>query len=197
MRIPFVVALTALATVGSAQLVDSPHHALDPQRLPEIASAPEFTLISQDNAQVSLADLRGKVVAVTFVYTLCGTTCPVITPMMSLVADRLGADFGRKIAFISITIDPERDTPETLKLYAQTYGAAVTGWNFLTGDPAVIQDLIRRYGLFASKDADGQIEHSLLTSIADSRGILRVQYLGAQFDPDEFRRDLLSLVEER
>jgi protein SCO1/2 len=170
---------------------------LDPQRLPEIASAPEFTLISQDNAQVSLADLRGKVVAVTFVYTLCGTTCPVITPMMSLVADRLGADFGRKIAFISITIDPERDTPETLKLYAQTYGAAVTGWNFLTGDPAVIQDLIRRYGLFASKDADGQIEHSLLTSIADSRGILRVQYLGAQFDPDEFRRDLLSLVEER
>jgi protein SCO1/2 len=55
----------------------------------------------------------------------------------------------------------------------------------------------RRYGVFAAKTADGDIDHSFLTSIVDPRGILRVQYLGARFDPEEFRRDLLSLVKVR
>jgi len=117
--------------------------------------------------------------------------------MMSLVQEQLGRDFASKIAFTSITVDPEHDTPEMLKLYAQAYGADVPGWSFLTGPPPVIADLTRRYGVFAAKNSDGDIEHSLLTSIVDQRGILRVQYLGVRFDPEEFRRDLLSLVRER
>ena len=165
--------------------------------LPKIAPAPEFTLTAQDGAQISLANLRGKVVAVTFIFTRCSATCPVLTPMMSLVQDRLGRDFGDKIVFASITVDPEHDTPEMLKLYAQMYGADVAGWSFLTGPPAVIADLTRRYGVFAAKNANGDVEHSFLTSIVDQRGILRVQYLGVRFDPEEFRRDLVSLVKER
>jgi protein SCO1/2 len=164
--------------------------------LPEIAPAPEFTLTSQDNAQVALADLRGKVVAVTFIYTLCVDTCPVLTPMMSFIQDQLGADFGAKIAFVSITVDPERDTPKVLKEYAQAFGANLAGWSFLTGPPDAIRDVTRRYGVFASKSTDGNVDHTFLTSIVDRRGILRVQYLGARFDPDEFRRDLLGLLQE-
>jgi protein SCO1/2 len=164
--------------------------------LPEIAPAPEFTLTSQDNAQVALADLRGKVVAVTFIYTLCVDTCPVLTPMMSFIQDQLGADFGAKIAFVSITVDPERDTPKVLKEYAQAFGANLAGWSFLTGPPDAIRDVTRRYRVFASKSADGNVDHTFLTSIVDRRGILRVQYLGARFDPDEFRRDLLGLLQE-
>jgi protein SCO1 len=164
--------------------------------LPEIAPAPEFTLTSQDNAQVALTDLRGKVVAVTFIYTFCVDTCPVLTPMMSFIQDQLGADFGAKIAFVSITVDPERDTPEVLKEYAQAFGANLAGWSFLTGPPEVIWEVARRYGVFASKSTDGNVDHTFLTSIIDRRGFLRVQYLGARFDPDEFRRDLLSLLQE-
>jgi protein SCO1/2 len=134
---------------------------------------------------------------VTFIFTLCTSTCPVLTPMMSLVQDRLRPDFGNKVVFASITVDPERDTPDTLKLYAQMYDADVAGWSFLTGPPAAIRDLMRRYGVFASTSTGGDIEHSLLTSIVDQRGILRVQYLGARFDPEEFRRDLVSLMKER
>jgi protein SCO1 len=197
MRIALALALVLLGLAGLAQLVDAPHRPRGQQRLPEIAPAPEFTLISQDGAPVSLADLRGKVVAIAFIYTLCGDTCPVLTPMMSLVQDRLGPEFGRRVAFISITVDPERDSPDMLKLYAQMYGADLPGWRFLTGDPAAIKDLTRRYGVFASKGADGDVEHSSLTSIVDSRGVLRVQYLGVRFDPEEFRRDLLSLAKER
>ena len=69
----------------------------------------------------------------TFIFTLCTATCPVLTPMMSFVQDRLGADFGAKIAFVSITVDPERDTPEVLKEYAQAFGANLAGWSFVTG----------------------------------------------------------------
>ena len=197
MRAALVLTLVALACLMSLQPRDDPQDISPEQQLPKIAPAPGFTLTSQDGAQISLADLRGKVVAVTFIFTLCTATCPVLTPMMLLVQDRLGRDFGTKIAFASITVDPEHDAPEMLKLYAQAYGADVPGWSFLTGPPPVIADLTRRYGVFASKNADGDIEHSFLTSIVDQRGILRVQYLGVRFDPEEFQRDLLSLVRER
>jgi protein SCO1/2 len=176
---------------------DAPRYASQQPPLPQIAPAPEFALISQDGAPVALADFRGKVVAVTFIFTLCTDTCPVLTPMMSFVQDQLGRDFGTKIIFISITVDPERDTPEVLKEYAQAFGANLAGWAFLTGPPAVIRDVARSYGVFAAKNANGDVDHTFLTSIIDLRGILRVQYLGVRFDPEEFRRDLLSLVNER
>jgi protein SCO1 len=203
MRALAVLALMVLAvsvTVSAVLIGRSPEatpEVSEIQALPKIAPAPGFTLTSQDDAQVSLEDLRGKVAAVTFIFTRCTATCPVLTPMMSLVQARLGRDFGTKIAFASITVDPEHDTPEMLKLYAQAYGGDVPGWSFLTGPPPVIADLTRRYGVFAAKNADGDIEHSFLTSIVDQRGVLRVQYLGVRFDPEEFQRDLLSLVRER
>jgi len=199
MRVTLILSLATL--VASACLLlassrDAPQQAPVEAPLPKIAPAPEFALTSQDGAQVALADFRGKVVAVTFIFTLCTATCPVLTPMMSFVQDQLGSDFGPKIAFVSITVDPERDTPQVLKEYAQAFGANLAGWSFLTGAPAAIQDVARRYGVFASKAANGDIEHTFLTSVVDPHGILRVQYLGVRFDPEEFRRDLLSLLKE-
>jgi protein SCO1/2 len=166
------------------------------QSLPKIAPAPDFTLTSQDGGEVKLADFRGKVVAVTFIFTRCADTCPVLTPMMSFVQDRLGADFGEKVAFVSITVDPEHDTPEVLKEYGEAFGANFIGWFFLTGSPPTIREVTRRYGVFAAKTENGNVDHTFLTSIIDRHGILRVQYLGVRFDPEEFRLDLLSLVKE-
>jgi protein SCO1/2 len=199
MRAALVLAFAALAALASLLLVlsrDAPQHASLEPPLPKIAPAPEFVLTSQDGAPVTLADFRGKVVAVTFILTMCTATCPVLTPMMSFVQDQLGNDFGTKIAFVSITVDPERDTAEVLKQYAQAFGANLAGWSFLTGSPQAIREVTHRYGVYASKTADGDVEHTFLTSIVDPRGILRVQYLGVRFDPGEFRRDLLSLLKE-
>jgi protein SCO1 len=197
MRAAVVITVLVLASLMLSQSREAADRVSEDPPLPKIAPAPDFTLTSQDGTPVSLVDFRGKVVAVTFIYTLCTDTCPVLTPMMSFVQDRLGRDFGTKIAFISITVDPERDTPQVLKEYAQAFGADLGGWAFVTGAPETIREVTRRYGVFAAKTADGDVDHSFLTSIVDPRGILRVQYLGARFDPEDFRRDLLSLVKDR
>jgi protein SCO1/2 len=173
------------------------HQAQQNARLPMIGPAPPFTLTSQDGRAVSLAALRGKVVAVTFIYTSCPDICPLLTQKMAQIQDELGARFGPKVAFLSITVDPERDTPAVLKSYAQAFGAKRAGWSFLTGSPAAIRDVARRYGVFVAKRKDGSVDHTELTSIVDADGAMRVQYLGARFDPEEFRRDLLSLVDKK
>jgi protein SCO1/2 len=165
-------------------------------QLPVIGPAPPFALTSQDGKPVALADLRGKVVAVAFIYTECPDICPMLTQKMVQVQDELGADFGAKVAFVSISLDPEHDTPEVLKDYAQFWGAKPDGWSFLTGSPEAVRDVSRRYGVFFAKKEDGSVDHTQLTSLVDAEGQIRVQYLGARFDPEEFRRDLMSLVDK-
>jgi len=187
------VALALLAWSATALAHDSTRD----QRLPMIGLAPEFALTSQDGVRVTLGDLRNKVVAVTFIYTSCPDTCPLLTAKMAQVQDELGPNFGSKIAFVSITVDPERDTPDVLREYAHTFGANLAGWSFLTGTPESIREVAQRYGIYANKSVGNDVDHTFLTSLIDRRGALRVQYLGVRFDPEEFRRDLLSLVEER
>lgn len=172
------------------------HHAPHNERLPTIGPAPDFTLTSQRGAPVSLRDLHGKVVAVAFIFASCTDVCPMLTDNMARVREKLGDAFGREIAFVSITVDPERDTPEVLKHYAQSFDADVEGWSFLTGDAATVHEVGRKYGVVAMRTADGDVEHTLLTSLIDPNGILRVQYIGAGFDLEEFRGDLVSLLDE-
>jgi len=175
-------------TVGmlTALMLAQPHAAPQQksQSLPKVGPAPEFALTSQDGAEVRLKDFRGKVVALTFIFTMC------------TVQDRLGSDFGQKIAFVSITVDPERDTPQVLKEYGEAFGANFAGWFFLTGSLSAVRGLTRSYGVFAAKAENGNVDHTFLTSIIDREGILRVQYLGVRFDPEEFRHDLLSLLND-
>ncbi|MGO4833655.1 SCO family protein [Rhizobiaceae sp. 2RAB30] len=187
------------ATVLVLALIASPvraHDAPHDQRLPVMGPAPDFTLTSQDGQTVSLNDFRGKVIAVTFIYTSCPDICPMPTANMAHIQNRLGSAFGPKIAFVSITVDPEHDTAQVLKQYAQDMGADLKGWTFLTGDPTVVRHLALSYGIFARAGTAGDVDHTFLTSLVDPDGILRVQYLGVRFDPEEFRGDLLSLVDE-
>ena len=174
----------------------SAHQAKEGGRLAKIGPAPEFTLTATDGGRLSLGDLRGKVVAVTFIYATCADSCPLLTDKMVGMQKRLGRDFGPKVRFVSITVDPERDTLEILAQYARNHGVDPAGWAFLTGTPSEIQDVERRYGIYAKKTERGDVDHTFLTSIVDQRGILRVQYLGIRFDSEEFLRDLRSLLRE-
>ena len=195
MRAVLALALALLAGSAAALAHEAAHHVQE-ERLPAIGPAPKFALTSQDGAEVTLDSLRGKVLAVTFIYTFCPDICPLLTDKMAEVQKELGADFGSKVAFVSITIDPERDTPAVLKEYAKAFGADVPGWRFLTGKPERVLEVAHRYGVAVAKQADGAVDHTLLTTLVDRQGTMRVQYLGYRFDEEEFRSDLQSLVHE-
>jgi protein SCO1 len=165
-------------------------------RLPKISPAPEFTLTNQDGKPVSLKDRRGNVVAVTFIYASCVDTCPLLTAKLVGIQRKLEPNAAAKVLFTAITVDPERDTPEVLKRYAQAHSADPAHWAFLTGTAEQIDDVTRRYGIYRKKQPNGDVDHTFLTSLIDRSGTLRVQYLGWRFDPNEFLGDLRSLLRE-
>ena len=173
------------------------HDVEDNQRLSKIGPAPEFTLTKQDGKRLALKDLRGRVLAITFIFASCADTCPLLTAKMAGIQSRLGSDFGSKVYFVSITVDPERDTPAMLKRYAEAFDANYAGWAFLTGTKAEIREVAKRYGIYYKKTPRGDVDHTFLTSLVDQNGTLRVQYMGVKFDPDEMLRDLQSLIHER
>ena len=172
------------------------HEAKESGRLPTVGAAPQFTLTDQSGNRVSLADQQGKVLAVTFIYTTCKDTCPLLTAKMAGIQRKLGVNFGPRVRFASITVEPEIDTPAVLKAYAGKYSANLDGWSFLTGTTAEIKDVVRGYGAFAKRLKPGDVDHLFLTSLIDRKGMLRVQYLGYRFDPDEMYRDLRALLRE-
>jgi protein SCO1 len=165
-------------------------------RLSSIGPAPDFALVAQDGRVLALRDLRGKVVAITFIYASCTDTCPLLTAKLATLQSALGADFGSRVRFVSVTVDPERDTPAVLTQYARAYGANFDGWAFVTGSADEIRKVARGYGVYAKRKATGDVDHTFLTSVVDQRGILRVQYLGVRFDPQELLYDIRSLLTE-
>jgi protein SCO1 len=182
---------------GAALLVRVPVHSIaGTAGLAMIGPAPPFTLTSQDNGRLSLTQLQGKVVAVTFIYTSCADTCPLLTAKLARLQSWLGRDFGRTVSFVAITVDPERDTPEILRRYAAAHGADLRGWMFLTGTAAEIRDVTRRYGVYYRRTPRGDVDHTFLTSVVDQHGTLRVQYLGVRFDPNELLGDIRALLRE-
>jgi protein SCO1/2 len=192
MGVAVLTVLIALALRTDA----SGHESKDNERLSKIGPAPEFALTNQDGKRVALKELRGKALAITFIFASCVDTCPLLTAKMTGIQNRLGSDFGTKVYFVSITVDPERDTPEVLKRYAQAYKANLAGWAFMTGTAAEIREVAKKYGIYAKKTPRGDVDHTFLTSLVDQSGTLRVQYMGVKFNPDEMLRDLQSLIRE-
>ncbi len=93
--------------------------------------APDFDLVDQYGEPVNMSHFEGKIVVMTFVYTHCPDVCPAITYQMKKLAEELGDDYGESVVFLSVTVDPARDTPERLKSFASGYNAS---WQFLTID---------------------------------------------------------------
>jgi protein SCO1/2 len=101
---------------------------------------PNLPVVTQDGKVLKFYDdvIKDKIVLISFIYTNCPDLCPLTTARITQVEDRLGDMVGRDIFFISMTVDPERDTPERLKEFATAFGVG-PGWLFLTGKPEDIR----------------------------------------------------------
>ena len=109
------------------------------EQLPIIGKIPAFDLVDQNSKQFTLENVQGNVWLADFIFTTCSGPCPIMTERMSMVQhDLLEID---KLKFVSFTVNPDYDTPEVLKKYAQRFDADVSSWSFVTGKYDQIQEL--------------------------------------------------------
>lgn len=141
---------------------------------------PPVSLIDQNGRRVSLASLRGKPVLVDFVYTSCPGPCSVLTSKLVGVAQSLGARLGTRITMVSITVDPEHDSPKVLKAYAERLSADRPGWEFLTGTPDEIERVLLPYKVRRMRDADGTVTHVETLFLLGPDGRQRRLYNGVE-----------------
>lgn len=166
-----------------------------PAALPRLGRMPAFTLTDQDGRRVPSWTWQGRVVALTFVFTGCSQTCPLLTAKLVGVQRALGA--GPDAQFVAITLDPLNDTPITLKRYAQAHRADPRFFTFLTGSLREIDAVVAQFSVTRRADGAGGIDHAFLTTLVDRTGAMRARYTGSGFDTDAFLGDLRALLSER
>lgn len=143
-------------------------------------SVPDFSLTERNGETVGLKDLQGKIWIADFIYTTCTDTCPLQTASMAKLQDEFAAK--PEVRLVSFTVDPERDTPQVLSLYADKHRADAERWYFLTGQRDRIIRLIRDgfhlsvATLPTESDASGMIPHSPRFVLVDKQGRIRGYY---------------------
>lgn len=153
--------------------------------LVKIGQAPKFELLNQDNVMVNNETYKGKVYVLEFFFTSCPSICPKMNMSMLQIEKTFfgNPNFGQ----VSISIDPEHDTPAVLKEHRELLGVKSSNWNFLTGDRIYILDLSNKgFNLYAGENnkAKGGFEHSGLFALIDKDGNIRCR-------KDEFGNPIL------
>src|SRR5438093_7635275 len=149
-------------------------------------TVPDFALTNQSGRVVSLSDLRGRVWVADIIFTRCPGPCPKMTQQMSELQAALRAD--EPVNFVSLTADPEFDTPEVLRRYGEEFGASADRWHFLTGKKSDLYRLATK-GLMLvldevkpeQRESDNDLfVHSTLFVVVDKQGRIRATFEGAE-----------------
>lgn len=171
----FYAALGVLVTSAFAFKIFQPIKVL-----PRMQLAPAFSLTDQDNSTLTSEDLRGKFVLYTFTYTNCPAPCYNINQTMQEVQSRISeANLGGiPVSFVSISIDPERDTPEALKAYAQSINADTAQWKFATTtNKSLLKTIIGGgFETYYEDKGDGKFAFDPAFVLVDGWGIVRSAY---------------------
>jgi protein SCO1 len=149
--------------------------------LGDFGEVPEIPLRERSGREVSLGDLRGAPWVVSFVYTRCEGPCPLLSARMAAFGKRV---VGRDVRLVSVSVDPEFDTPERLAEYARRFDASAERWWFLTGETDEVRRLVRDGFHLAVAEAPagdghgGPITHSTRIALIDGGGRIRRYYHG-------------------
>jgi protein SCO1/2 len=140
--------------------------------------APDFTLTTSDGSEFRVSRHRGQVILLNFGYTFCPDVCPTTLVELSQVRARLG-DAAKRVRVVFITLDPERDTPERLRIYTTAFDPTFIG---LTGSGEQLAQVRKAYGVVAEKEvvsgtaAAYLIAHSAYIYVIDTEGRLRLLF---------------------
>ncbi len=164
------------------------------------SAAPSFSLTNQFGEPVSLEDLRGKVVVLTFLYSSCPDFCPLITSKMAQVRDEFG-ERSSDLAFVAISVDPERDSVPAVRRYLQERGLEQK-LIYLTGDMAALRPVWRAYAIGVTREKPAgtnkaiyEVGHSDALYLIDKSGRERV-LMSSDFAPADLARNLNTLLRE-
>ena len=168
----FVIVAVAFSFIYSEM------HAPPKSLLPRLSVVPDFTLTERSGEKLPLNDLKGKVWIADFIFTNCGGSCPIMSSTMANFQEQL-KDV-KNILLVSFSVDPERDTPDVLKEYANLYKASPSRWLFLTGEKDKINYLTREgFHLAIASDSSSATEpiiHSTMFVLVDREGVIRGYY---------------------
>lgn len=145
-----------------------------------LGQVPDVALADQTGAAVRTADLAGRVLVASFIFTRCPTVCPVSSRKMKRLGERLAGE--APVLLVSVSVDPEHDTPAVLRDYAARYGADPARWRFLTGEAGAVRRAVEegfklgveRRG--AAADGTPDIVHDLHFVLVDKRLRIRGYY---------------------
>lgn len=190
----------AAAVIGAVILAVVAFATLQPIKvLPRIRLAPAFTLTDQDGNRLTNEDLRGQLVLYNFTYMGCDDRCERMDGTMRAVQEglaRAGAD-DIPISLISISFDPERDTPADLQAHARATGADPNRWRFAVGAAARTKDIIGGgFEAYYTPDGQGGFKFDPAYTLVDGWGIIRAEYRGAATDPEHILRHIAVIREE-
>jgi protein SCO1/2 len=145
-------------------------------------TVPDFTLTDHTSRPVSLSQLRGKVVAVNFIYTSCALPqfCFRIANHFGVMQKRFKDRVGRDLVLLTVTFDPVRDQPDRLAEYASQWKAAPPAWRFLTGAVPDVRRVCSMFGVDVFQD-EGLINHSLHTVVIDRQAKVLANVEGNEF----------------
>lgn len=144
--------------------------------LPSLGTAPKFELVNQDAQSFGSEQLTGKIWIADFIFTTCPGPCPIISTRMSELQRPLEKS---DVHLVSFTVDPEKDTPEVLRAYADKLRKEPLRWDFLTGSRDAIYSLSRdgfKLGLSDGAEEDGGPVHTTRFVLVDRRGTIRGYY---------------------
>jgi protein SCO1/2 len=164
-------------------------------------SAPDFALEDAKGKSVALGNLRGKVLVLHFVYTRCPDVCPVHAQKIAEIQKMVNiTPMREQVQFITITTDPQNDTPQVLHDYGPLQGLDPINWIFLTrrkGDPEdTTRRLAERFGHGFDKVKDGLQMHGIVTHIIDHEGYWRGNFHGLRFSPTNLVLFVNALVND-
>ena len=162
-----------------------------------------YTLINQDSTQVIFPkNIIGHLTVMGFIYTHCPDICPMTTHNMYLTQKELKKADINGVKFVALSFDPERDSPEVLKKFAEVRELDFKTWTLLTGEKSTVNDLMKRFDVKAIKtdesvDQEGNSEYSMMhtdrISLIDENGILRKNYKGSTLNIKELVNDIKTL----
>lgn len=185
------VALGTVAGISDAG-DDGPEPELLGHLMPEGARSQGFTLTDQEGHPFSLADTRGRVVAMTFIHSKCTSTCPVTLQTIRGALDELEGDRA-EVDVLAVSVDPEADTRKSVRAFLRKQRA--DGFvRYLTGKRSRLEGIWKAYGI--QPQGDGQEDHTAFVLLVDRRGFLRIGEPAHTATADTLANDLRILVNE-